>query len=94
MEKHPVLCIPNLSDPYNLAFSDHGEAPDIIPIDCPLSESKCIVRQLHCSMGCSGVDAEHLKNQILKHSKVSAELREELVEWVLRMANTMPPWAL
>ena len=38
-----------------------------------------------------GVDAEHLKNQLLKHGKASDELQEELVEWALWLANTTPP---
>jgi len=88
-----LLRTPNLSDPKNLAFTDYGETPDIIPIDCPLGDAERVTRQLHGSAGCGGVDAEHLKNQLLKHGKASAELCEELVEWVLWMANTMPPWA-
>ena len=39
------------------------------------------------------MDAKHLKNQLLKHGKASAELQEELVEWALWLANTTPPWA-
>jgi hypothetical protein len=93
-EKHPKLRIPNLSGPNNLAFADYGEAPDIIPIDCPIGDAERVARQLHGSAGCSGVDAEHLKNQLLKHGKASAELHEELVEWALWLANTMPLWAL
>jgi hypothetical protein len=92
-EKHPLLRTPNLADPNNLAFADYGKAPDIIPIDCPFGDVERVMRQLHGSTGCSGVDAEHLKNQLLKHGKASAELREELVEWALWMANTTPPWA-
>lgn len=34
-EQHRALCTPNFPDPNNLAFSDHGKALDIIPIDCP-----------------------------------------------------------
>ncbi|KAL7476842.1 hypothetical protein ACHAW6_002690, partial [Cyclotella cf. meneghiniana] len=93
-EKHPSLRTPNLLDPNNLAFADYGEAPDIIPIDCPLGDAERVALQLHGSTGCSGVDAEHLKNQLLKHGKASAELREELVEWALWLANTAPLWAL
>ena len=92
-EKHPQLRIPNLSDPDNLAFTDYGADPDVIPIDCPIGDAERIARQLHRSAGCSGVDAEHLKNQLLKHGKASAELREELVEWALWLANDTPPWA-
>ena len=92
-EKHPALRTPDLSDPNNLAFADHGEVPGIIPIDCPIGDAERIARQLNGSAGCSGVDAEHLKNQLLKHGKASAELREELVEWALWLANTSPPWA-
>ena len=88
-----MLRTPNLWDPNNLAFADYGKAPDIIPIDCPLRHTEWVARQLHGSAGCSGVDAEHLKNQLLKHGKASAELHKELVEWALWMANTMPPWA-
>ena len=90
-EKHPLLCTPNLSDPNNLAFADYGKAPDIIPIDCPLGDAKRVMHQLQGSTGCSGVDAKHLKNQLLKHGKASAELHEELVEWVLWLTNTAPP---
>ncbi|KAL7477069.1 hypothetical protein ACHAW6_002889, partial [Cyclotella cf. meneghiniana] len=92
-DKYPALRIPNLSDTNNLAFADQGEAPDIIPINCPIGDTERVARQLHGSAGCSGVDAEHLKNQLLKHSKAFAELREELVEWVLWLANTTPSWA-
>ena len=92
-EKYPPLRIPNLSDPDNMAFADYGEAPDVIPIDCPIGDVERVARQLHGSAGCSGVDAEHLKNQLLKHGKASAELREELAEWALWLANTAPPWA-
>ena len=63
----------------------------IIPIDCPIGDAERVTRQLHGSTGCSGVDAEHLKNQLLKHGKASAELQEELVEWALWLANTTPP---
>ena len=93
VEKHPSLSTPNLLDPNNLAFADYSEAPGIIPIDCPIGDAERVARQLHCSAGCSGVDAEHLKNQLLKHGKASAELREELVEWVLWLANTALLWA-
>ncbi|KAL7477788.1 hypothetical protein ACHAW6_003583, partial [Cyclotella cf. meneghiniana] len=55
--------------------------PDIIPLDCPLVDAEQVARQLDGSAGCSGVDAEHLKNQLLKHGKASAELCKELVEW-------------
>ena len=92
-EQYPALQIPNLSDPNNLAFADQGEAPGIIPIDCPIGDAERIDRQLHGSAGCSGVNAEHLKNQLLKHRKASAKLREELVEWALWLANTTPSWA-
>ena len=71
---------PNLLDPNNLAFADYREAPDIIPIDCPLGDADWVARHLHGSTGRSGVDAEHLKNQLLKHSKASAKLCKELVE--------------
>ena len=57
VEKHPGLHTPNLSDPNNLAFSNHVEATDIIPINCPVSNAECIACQLHGSMGCSKVDA-------------------------------------
>ena len=88
-----MLRTPNLWDPNNLAFADYGKAPDIIPIDCPLGDAERVVRQLNGSTGCSGVDAEHLKNQLLKHGKASIELCEELVEWALWLANTASPWA-
>ena len=92
-KKHPLLCTPNLLDPNNLAVADYGDALDIIPIDCPLGDAERVAGQLHGSTGCSGVDAEHLQNQLLKHSKASAELREELVEWTLWLANTAQPSA-
>ena len=50
-EKHPLLCIPNLSDPDNLAFANYGKAPDIIPIDCPIGDVERVARQLHGSTG-------------------------------------------
>ncbi|KAL7475279.1 hypothetical protein ACHAW6_001200, partial [Cyclotella cf. meneghiniana] len=93
VEKHPALQIPDLSDPNNLAFSNKGKAPGIIPIDCPLSDAERVACQLKGSTGCSGVDAEHLKNQLLKHGKASAEQQEEMVEWALWLANTTPTWA-
>ena len=80
VENYLALQIPNISDSNNLAFADQGEAPGIIPIDCPIGDAKRVARQLHGSAGCSGVDAEHLKNQLLKHGKALAEPREELVE--------------
>ncbi len=30
---------------------------------------------------------------LTRHGRASAELRDELVEWSLWLANTMPPWA-
>ncbi|KAL7474906.1 hypothetical protein ACHAW6_004615, partial [Cyclotella cf. meneghiniana] len=91
--KHPPLHTPNLSDPNNLAFTDYGKAPGIIPLDCPIRDAERVAHLLPGSAGCSGVDAKHLKNQLLKHGKASAELQEELVEWALWLANTAPPWA-
>ena len=92
-EKQPALRIHNLSDTNNLAFAIQGKAPGIIPIDCPVGDTECIARQLQGSTGFSGVDAEHLKNQLLKHGKALAELWEEMAEWALWLANTTPPWA-
>ena len=78
--KHPALQIPDLSDPNNLAFANQGKALGIIPIDCPIGDAEYVACQLQGSAGCSGVDAEHLKNRIIKHGKASAELHKELVE--------------
>ncbi|KAL7475742.1 hypothetical protein ACHAW6_001649 [Cyclotella cf. meneghiniana] len=92
-KQHPLLCTPNLLDLNNLAFPDYSKAPDITPIDCLLGDAEQVAHQLHGSAGCSGVDTKHLKNKLLKHSKASAKLHKELVECVLWLANTMPPWA-
>ena len=80
VEKHRSLHTPNLLDPYNLAFADHSMAPDIMPIDCPQGDAEQVLCHLQGSTGCSRVDAEHLKNQLLKHGKALAELHEELLE--------------
>ena len=71
-----TLCYapPTSLTPNNLAFADYGKTHDIIPIDCPIGDAERVAHQLHRSAGCIGVDAKHLKNQLLKHGKASAEL--------------------
>ena len=92
-DKHPPLHTPDTSDPDRITFRDYGPPPDIIPVDCPAGDAEKIARKLRGSTGCSGLTAEALKNMLLRHGRASSELRDELTEWALWLANSSPPWA-
>ena len=91
--KHPDQRIPDLQDPENLAFSEYPEVPDPIPIDCDPVAMESVAKKLTGAAGCSGVDSALLKSCLLRYGKASSDLREELLEWTLWLANTAPPWA-
>ncbi|KAL7475656.1 LOW QUALITY PROTEIN: hypothetical protein ACHAW6_003456, partial [Cyclotella cf. meneghiniana] len=92
-DKHPPLRTPDINDPDRIAFRDYGPLPEVIPIDCPAGDVEKISQKLRGSAGCSGLTAEALKNMLLCHGRASSELREELAEWALWLANSSPPWA-
>ncbi len=92
-DKHPPLRTPDIAEPDRIAFQDYGTPPDIIPIDCPNGDAEKVSRKLRGSAGCSGLTAEALKNMLLRHGRASSELRDELTEWALWLANSSPPWA-
>ena len=52
-----------------------------------------MARRLTGSAGCSSVDSALLRDMLLRHQGASTALRSEMVEWVLWLGNTSPPWA-
>ena len=91
--KHPDQRVPDLQDPDNIAFRAYPEIPDPIPIDCTPAAVESVAKKLTGAAGCSGVDSALLKCCLLRYGKASSELREELLDWTLWLANSSPPWA-
>ena len=90
-EKHPASRVPSEED-----FDAHAGAPDCLdsmPVYC---FEECVAKaaaRLSGSAGPCGVDAEMLKNWLLRHGDHSGRLRDAMATWVDWLSNGSPPYA-
>jgi hypothetical protein len=90
-EKHPASRVPSEED-----FDAHVGAPDCLesmPVYC---FEECVAKaaaRLSGSAGPCGVDAEMLKNWLLRHGDHSGRLRDAMATWVDWLSNGSPPYA-
>jgi hypothetical protein len=90
-EKHPASRVPSEED-----FDAHVGAPDCLdsmPVYC---FEECVAKaaaRLSGSAGPCGVDAEMLKNCLLRHGDHSERLRNDMATWVDWLCNGSPPYA-
>jgi hypothetical protein len=91
--QHPNTRIPDLEDPYCIAFEHYDEVPVEIPTDCTPKDLETLALRMGGSTGPSSFDAVMLRNCLLWYGRASGELRQELANWLEWLSNEYPPWA-
>ena len=92
--KHPYMRIPDPQNPDCHSLPTYAEGvPDCVPVFASSETVEDMAAKLSGGAGPSGVEAVQLKHWLLHFGRASAELREEMAEWVNWLANTAPPWA-
>ena len=90
-EKHPDTRVPSESD-----FDNHPGGPDCLesmPIYC---FEECVTKaaaRLSGSAGPCGIEADMLKNWLLRHGAQSERLQDMMTMWVDWLSNGSPPYA-
>jgi hypothetical protein len=91
--QHPDTRIPNLEDPHCIAFEHYNEVPVEIPMDCTSKDLETLALRMSGSAGPSSFNAVMQRNCLLRYSRASGELRQELAAWVEWLSNESPSWA-
>ena len=79
--KHPEMRMPDLGGDGNLAFQEYPSCPETVPLQCDAMGVETIASKLSGAAGLASVDAAMAKAMLTAYGRVSAMLREELVEW-------------
>jgi len=88
-EKHPASHVPSEED-----FDAHVGAPDCLESMQVYCFEECVAMaaaRLSGSAGPCVVDAEMLKNWLLRHGDHSGRLRDAMATWVDWLSNGLPP---
>ncbi len=91
--QHLDTRIPDLEDPHCIAFEHYNEVPVEILTDCTSKDLETLALQMSGSTGPSSFNTIMLRNCLLRYSRASGELRQELATWVEWLSNESPPWA-
>jgi hypothetical protein len=91
--QHPNTRIPNLGDPYCIAFEQYNEVPTALPMDCTSKDLEALALRMSRSAGPSSFDAVMMINCLLWYGRALSELRQEMADWVEWLSNESPPWA-
>jgi hypothetical protein len=90
-EKHPASCVPSEED-----FDAHVEAPDCLESMLVYCFEECVAKATAClsgSAGPCGIDAEMLKNWLLRHGDHYGCLRDAMAMWVDWLSTGSPSYA-
>ncbi len=90
-EKHPDTRVPSEWD-----FDEHPGAPDCLESMLVYCYEECVAKaaaHLSGSAGPCGIEADMLKNWLLRHGAQSEHLRDVMAMWVDLLSNGSPPYA-
>ncbi len=91
--QHPDTRIPNLGDPDCIAFEHYNEVPRALPMDCTSKDLEALVLRMSRSAGPSSFNVVMLRNCLLRYSRASSKLRQEMANWVEWLSNEFLSWA-
>ncbi len=90
-EKHPTSCVPLEED-----FNNHPDAPnclDLMPVYCFEECVQKAASRISSGAGPCGVEADMLKNWLLRHGVQLEHLCEVMATWVDWLSKGSPPYA-
>ena len=86
------MCLPPVENPACSAFEEHGDVPEMVPLDFTEDDVTWVASKLSGAAGALGAEAIELRNWPLCFGCASEELRVVIASLADWMTKSYPPW--